>query len=131
MLRGDSGLKFYGIGFALRRDDGAKGGNLTETALFSLGQIVHHKRFGYRGVIADVDAAFSLSEEWYEQVAKSRPPKDQPWYHVIVHESGHMTYVAQRHLEEDLSFEPIHSPLLGQFFHAFRDGRYHSEQDLN
>ena len=104
---------------------------MQDHALFAPGQIVRHSRFGYRGVIVDVDATFSLSEEWYEAVAKSRPPKDLPWYHVIVHESDHMTYVAQRHLEEDLSSDPIRSPLLDRFFRAFSDGRYEREQSLN
>jgi heat shock protein HspQ len=54
-------------------------------AKFSIGQLVHHRLFDYRGVIVDVDAVFLGSEEWYEQVAKSKPPKDQPWYHVLVH----------------------------------------------
>jgi heat shock protein HspQ len=39
---------------------------------FMIGQVVHHKLFNYRGVVVDIDARFSLSEEWYEQVARSR-----------------------------------------------------------
>ena len=69
------------------------------TAQFSIGQVIHHSRFGYRGVIVDVDATFQHSEEWYDSMARSRPPKDQPWYHVLVHDSDHMTYVAERNLE--------------------------------
>ena len=53
-------------------------------ASFSPGQLVHHLRFDYRGVVVDVDATFCGSDEWYEQVARSRPPKDAPWYHVLV-----------------------------------------------
>ena len=48
------------------------------TAEFALGEVVRHRKFGYRGAIYGVDAVFSLSEEWYEAVARSRPPKDQP-----------------------------------------------------
>ena len=44
-------------------------------AKWHIGQLVHHKLFGYRGVVYDVDSEFSLSEEWYRQVAKSRPPE--------------------------------------------------------
>ncbi len=68
---------------------------------FFTGQLIHHKRFGYRGVVLGVDPTFQLSEEWYEQMAKSRPPKDQPWYHILVFSSGHKTYVAERNLEPD------------------------------
>ena len=36
------------------------------TALFEIGQIVHHRLFGYRGVVLDVDADFQGGDEWYE-----------------------------------------------------------------
>jgi heat shock protein HspQ len=36
---------------------------------FTIGQVVHHKMFDYRGVVVDVDPVFNSSEEWYEQVA--------------------------------------------------------------
>ncbi len=91
---------------------------------FFVGQLIHHKRFDYRGVVVDVDAMFEGEEEWYEQVAKSRPPKDQPWYHVIVHGSEHLTYVAERHLEPDMSREPVSHPALEHFFQGFKDGIY-------
>ena len=44
-------------------------------AKFRIGQIVHHKLFDYTGVIFDIDPIFQSSEEWYEQVAQSRPAK--------------------------------------------------------
>ena len=47
-------------------------------AQFFVGQIVRHTRFDYRGVVFDVDATFRGTNEWYELVARSRPPKDQP-----------------------------------------------------
>ena len=72
----------------------------------------------------DVDATFQGSEEWYETMARTRPPKDQPWYHVLVHEAEHMTYVAERNLGPDLSGQPIRNPDLGQFFDEMRDGIY-------
>jgi len=97
--------------------------NITRTQ-FSVGELVHHRLFDYRGVIVDVDRNFQASEEWYEAVAKSRPPKHRPWYHVLVHGSDHMTYVAERNLEADDSLEPIRHPLLEQYFSAFDDGRY-------
>jgi len=54
-----------------------------------------------------VDETFQGSDEWYDEVARSRPPKDKPWYHVLVHGASHRTYVAERHLEPDVSGEPI------------------------
>ena len=93
-------------------------------ALFSPGQLVHHKLFGYRGVVVDVDASFQLTDSWYEAMARSRPPRDHPWYHVLVHQGNHMTYVAQRNLEADPSGEPIRHPMLEHFFDRFDNGRY-------
>lgn len=92
-------------------------------AKFAVGQIVHHKRFDYRGVIIDVDPEFRGSQEWYEQVALSRPPKDEPWYHVLRDGTGHRTYVAERNLEADASREPIQHPEVDDFFlHLSKDG---------
>lgn len=93
-------------------------------AKFAVGDLIRHRLFEYRGVIADVDSTFQLSDDWYEAMARSRPPKDRPWYHVLVHDATHMTYVAERNLERDASNEPVNHPLLEQFFSRFRDGRY-------
>ena len=89
-------------------------------ARFRVGQPIHHKMFDYRGVIVDVDAVFQGSEEWYESMARSRPPKDRPWYHVLVHDAEHMTYVTERNLQPDLTGEPISHPALSQYFDELR-----------
>jgi heat shock protein HspQ len=98
---------------------------------YGIGQLVHHKVFDYRGVVIDVDPVFSLSDEWYEQVAKSRPPKDAPWYRVLVGDASHETYVAERHLEEDVIGAPIEHPLLEDFFDTFENGHYVRSRALN
>jgi heat shock protein HspQ len=100
-------------------------------ANFSIGDLVHHQLFDYRGVIVDVDATFQLTEDWYETVARSRPPKDKPWYHVLVHGAAHSTYVAENNLERDASAEPISHPMLRQYFARFEDGRYFPEDRVN
>ena len=64
-------------------------------------------------------------------MATSRPPKDKPWYHVLVHDAQHMTYVAERNLEPDLSGEPIRHPLIDQFFSGFENGLYRPKQKAN
>ncbi len=94
------------------------------TCKFSIGQLVHHRLFDYRGVIADVDPTFQGTEEWYEQMARSRPPKDEPWYHVLVDQAEHTTYVAERNLESDKRNDPIDHPLCDHFFSEFRNGQY-------
>lgn len=101
-------------------------GTVTEIrrSKFSVGELIRHRLFDYRGVIVDVDPTFQSSEEWYEAVARSRPPKDEPWYHVLVHGAAHTTYVAEKNLERDESVEPISHPMLDQFFSRFEKGRY-------
>ncbi len=93
-------------------------------AKFGIGELVYHKLFDYRGVVTDVDATFQGSDEWYEQVARSRPPKDRPWYHVLVDNATHQTYVAERNLEPDTSGAPINHPMVNAIFAGFRDGVY-------
>ena len=97
---------------------------MDSTCKFSIGQIIHHLHFDYRGVIYDVDAIFQGTEEWYQEMAKSYPPKDQPWYHVLVDQSASMTYVAERNLETDPSSQPIEHPLVENHFSRFENGRY-------
>jgi len=91
---------------------------------FAVGQIVHHQRFDYRGVVVDVDPHFNGTEAWYDTVAKSRPPKDQPWYRVLVDGIEQETYVAERHLEEDPRTEPVSHPGVSRFFSHYENGRY-------
>lgn len=103
----------------------------TKTASFTVGELVHHQMFDYRGVVVDVDSEFNGTEEWYEQVAKSRPPKDQPWYHVLVDQSDRQTYVAQRNLDVEPDPRPIEHPLVDLFFEDFRDGIYITRSKSN
>ncbi|MBT3046059.1 MAG: heat shock protein HspQ [gamma proteobacterium symbiont of Ctena orbiculata] len=103
----------------------------TTKAKFSVGELVHHRLFDYRGVIVDVDAQFMLSDEWYDQVARSRPPKDQPWYRVLVHSSNNETYVAERNLTLDENIDPVDHPLVKEFFDDFVDGRYTTGKRIN
>ncbi|MGD2113265.1 MAG: heat shock protein HspQ [Gammaproteobacteria bacterium] len=100
-------------------------------AKFSIGQCIQHKLFDYRGVIVDVDPEFLGTDEWYEQVARSRPPRNEPWYHVLVHDQGHETYVAERNMAADDSHEPVNHPLVDAFFTGFRDGVYMSDRSSN
>ena len=93
-------------------------------ARFRIGQPVRHKLFHYRGVIVDVDATCQASQDWYEQRTMTQPPKDRPWYHVLVHNAEHMTYVAERNLEPDLSGQPIDHPALDAYFDGLRGGLY-------
>ena len=90
-----------------------------QKAKFSIGDIVKHKHFEFRGVIYDVDFEFNNSEEWYQSIPKEvRPRKDQPFYHLLA-ESNEVTYeayVSEQNLLLDPSKEPIRHPLIEEIF---------------
>jgi heat shock protein HspQ len=91
---------------------------------FELGAVVKHKQHRYRGVIVACDPRCMAGEKWY-QSNKTQPDRSQPWYHVLVHESGGLsTYVAQSNLLEDSSGQPIEHPRLHCYFEAFSQGSY-------
>jgi heat shock protein HspQ len=65
-------------------------------AKFGVGQLVIHKLFNYRGVVADIDPFFKGTEQWYQGMARSKPTRDQPWHHVLVDDHNINTYVAKK-----------------------------------
>jgi len=91
--------------------------------LFEPGQLVRHKRYGYRGVVVSVNTTCKADPTWYMS-NKTQPDREQPWYHVLVHGTISCTYAAQSSLRADDSQEPVHHVLVEQFFSAFVDGRY-------
>jgi len=101
------------------------------SAKYSIGEIIHHRLFDYRGVIFDIDPCFQLTDEWYETVARSRPPKDEPWYHVLVHQATHSTYVAEQNLKPDPSADKINHPMTNDFFTGLKNGRYINNRKVN
>ena len=51
---------------------------------FSIGAIVRHWLYPFRGVVVDVDPEFDNTDEWYESIpAEVRPDKEQPFYHLL------------------------------------------------
>jgi len=97
-------------------------------ARFAIGDVVRHKLFDFRGVIFDVDPVFANSDEWYDSIPETlRPPKDQPFYHLLAEnsESAYVAYVSQQNLVRDDSDEPVDHPAIGDMFEGLEDGRYH------
>ena len=103
---------------------------VTKDLLFQIGQIVHHVRYNYRGVIVDCDHVCTAGDEWYEFQTKGKeyvPTKAQPWYHVLVDGSTQQTYVAQQNLEPSENLRPIAHPSIDRVFATFLEGRYYKE----
>ena len=96
-------------------------------ARFSIGDVVRHRLFDFRGVIFDIDPVFANSEEWYQAIPEEiRPAKDQPYYHLLAEnqESSYIAYVSQQNLMPDTLGEPIDHPAIPGLFEGFTDGRY-------
>ena len=96
-------------------------------ARFSIGEVVRHRMFDFRGVIFDVDPIFANSEEWYQAIPEGlRPRKDQPFYHLLAEnqESSYVAYVSQQNLVPDDSDEPVDHPAIAGLFADYADGRY-------
>jgi len=100
-------------------------------AKFQVGEVIQHQLFDYSGVVFDVDPVFSGDDEWYEQVARSRPPRDEPWYHVLVDHAMHTTYVAEQNLARAGAPQAINHPLITQYFSGFDGQRYTQRQRMN
>ena len=104
---------------------------MSHKAKFKIGQIIHHRLFNYTGVVFDIDPIFQGSEEWYEQVASSRPPKNKPWYHVLVHSAEHSTYVAEQNLDLEENPKAIKHPLVNSLFSKFDGMQYYLKSRPN
>jgi heat shock protein HspQ len=92
-------------------------------AKFSLGQVVHHREMGYRGVIVDVDPMF-LGDAQTALHAVGDEPLDRPWYHVLGDGKEHVTYVSENSLHADASGEPVTHPSLMLLFKAHEGDHY-------
>ena len=96
-------------------------------AAFSIGEVVRHRLFDFRGVIFDIDPVFANSEEWYQAIPEElRPAKDQPFYHLLAEngEASYIAYVSQQNLLPDELGEPVHHPAISGLFDRFAGGRY-------
>ena len=103
-----------------------------QKAKFSIGDIVRHKHFDFRGVIYDVDFEFNNSEEWYQSIPKKvRPRKDQPFYHLLAEndEVTYEAYVSEQNLISDDSDEPIKHPLINEIFSGKRGSSYFKQSN--
>jgi heat shock protein HspQ len=106
---------------------GALEAPLLAHARFSIGEVVRHRMFDFRGVVFDIDPVFANSEEWYQAIPEDiRPRKDQPFYHLLAEnaESSYIAYVSQQNLLPDDENEPVDHPAIAGMFEPFAKGRY-------
>ena len=96
-------------------------------ARFSIGEVVQHKMFPFRGVVFDIDPIFANTEEWYESIPEQmRPAKEQPFYHLLAEnaEGSYIAYVSQQNLLPDDSDQPVEHPAITGLFGSFTPGKY-------
>jgi len=98
---------------------------------YNIGQVIYHKHYNFRGIIVDVDAEFSGDDDWYEEHAKNKPSKDQPWYHVLVDDDSVMAYVSEQNICSDVSDLNVENPLILDMLASDENGEYRSLQTLN
>lgn len=104
---------------------------VNRTAKFEIGQVVKHRIYPFRGVIFDVDPAFSNSEEWLNAIPENvRPRRDQPFYHLLAEnvQNYYVAYVSEQNLLPDTSGMPVNHPQVEQFFGEFKDARYRQKK---
>ena len=95
---------------------------------FTVGQIVRHRLYPFRGVIFDVDPVFNNTEDWYQSIpAERRPSKDQPFYHLLAQNANggpYEAYVSEQNLIPDAENGPITHPTIEVMFERFAGDRY-------
>ena len=99
----------------------------SRSAKFTIGQVVKHRIYPFRGVIYDVDPIFANTEEWYRAIpAEVRPSKDQPFYHLFAEnaETQYVAYVSEQNLLPDDSGAPVRHPQVDELFALQRPGFY-------
>ncbi len=99
----------------------------TRIAKFTIGQVVRHRLFPFRGVIFDIDPTFDNTEEWWQSIPEEvRPTKDQPFYHLLAEnaDTEYVAYVSEQNLLPDVSGDPVRHPQVSEIFEQDNDGAY-------
>ena len=96
-------------------------------AKYTIGQVVKHRIYPFRGVIFDVDPEFSNTEEWWLSIPEdARPRKDQPFYHLFAEneENEYIAYVSEQNLLPDESGLPLRHPQIEEVFEPAKKGHF-------
>ncbi len=101
--------------------------NKVRLAKYTIGQVVRHRVYPFRGVVFDIDPLFSHTEDWYQSIpSEVRPHKDQPYYHLFAEnaETEYVAYVSEQNLVPDDSGEPVRHPQVAEIFVRDDEGGY-------
>ena len=102
-------------------------------AKYTIGQVVKHRLFPFRGVVFDIDPEFDNTEEWWQSIPEDRRPrKDQPFYHLFAEnaETEYIAYVSEQNLLPDESGDPVRHPQVAEVFEQDDSGSYRLHPSL-
>lgn len=95
------------------------------TSKFSIGQQVRHSLLGSLGVIIDIDAEYSLTQQASEdEVAADDRLRKSPWYHVVMEDDDGQpvhTYLAEIQLMREEDETHPEQPSLDELAASIRD----------
>jgi len=103
--------------------------DLMREAKYTVGEVVAHRIYPFRGIVYDVDPEFANTEEWWLSIPEEiRPRKDQPYYHLLAEndETEYIAYVSEQNLVPDETGEPLRHPQVDELFIVDEDGKYHA-----
>ena len=84
--------------------------------LYRVGDVIVHRRYGYRGVVYGHDPQCSAPQDWQEAMKIELLPegREQPFYHILVdtrdRPGGMSTYVAQENMVLHKMERPVAHP---------------------
>ncbi|EGD78772.1 hemimethylated DNA binding domain-containing protein [Salpingoeca rosetta] len=101
---------------------------------FRVGQVIRHKRYGYRGIIIGWDTFAKAPDGWFEKMGVNKEHRSDPFYSVLVDTRDRgprpqTTYVWQGNIDVDVTDSDkasISHPEKGRYFHVYerRYGAY-------
>lgn len=104
-------------------------GRIIRRAKFSVGQVVRHRIYPFRGVVFDIDPVFANTDEWLNAIPPDvRPRRNQPFYHLLAEsaETEYIAYVSEQNLVPDETGQPLRHPQITEYFTENDDGTLRS-----
>ncbi|XP_069816848.1 F-box only protein 21 isoform X1 [Dendropsophus ebraccatus] len=98
---------------------------------YTVGLIVRHRRYDYRGVIFGWDPVCMMPPDWIENLSVHQLPQgaNQPFYSILL-DDGSCSYVAQENLEPHPEPGPIQHPDIALYFSEFAGDHYIANKEL-